>query len=160
MLSQFHRYPSTSGRDIRFSKLAIDSNMKGTDTLAIPRGLALTVNADYDGDKTQSRLLFAGSDYASYEDFKKAYEAAKQVTALDTKIAKNMELWEKRNAESPDTSGDAVVSDILNREPNIIASLMSKANKHSVGYFSNLSTNVRNFMQDIGIDEVAGAGTK
>ena len=71
-----------------------------------------------------------------------------------------MELWEKRNAESPDTSGDAVVSDILNREPNIIASLMSKANKHSVGYFSNLSTNVRNFMQDIGIDEVAGAGTK
>ena len=160
LLSQFHRYPSTSGRDVRFSKLAIDSNMKGTDTLAIPRGLALTVNADYDGDKTQSRLLFAGSDYASYEDFKKAYEAAKQVTALDTKIAKNMELWEKRNAESPDTSGDAVVSDILNREPNIIASLMSKANKHSVGYFSNLSTNVRNFMQDIGIDEVAGAGTK
>lgn len=163
LMTQYHRYPSTSSRDIRFSRLSIDTNLTNDDTLEIARGLALTANADYDGDKSTTRLLFAGSNYSNYNDFQEAYRAAEQVTRLDDEVARLMEEWERNNNKNkggPDLSGDSVVKDEANKIPNIVASIMSKVNKQNVGYFSNLSTNTRNFMQELGIDEIKKAGTR
>jgi hypothetical protein len=70
-----------------------------------------------------------------------------------------MEMWH-RNQKPSSSKEEAFLADMKNRGANSLAGLMSKSNKQYVGQFSNASTNIRNFMSDIGMDETENAGTK
>lgn len=166
LLAQIHRYPSTSGRDIRFTNLKIDDTLSD-DAMSITRGAALTVNADYDGDKMWKRIMGLTADTDKYEDYEKMMQGVQLLTELDTKVAEHMAEWDKKDAEAKAANPDkavedreAYIQDLMDRNPNLLASLMSKSNKKYVGMFSNVSTNMRNAMQDMGLDEATNPNSR
>lgn len=175
LLGQAHRYPSTSGLDIRHTKIGVD-NQLSRDAISLSAGLSATINADYDGDKIWQRLSFLNSDYNSFEEFQKAYSAASDLTEMDRKIAAHMENWVKadedkllrqenekeadyiaRQNKAIDEEIDGYVKAMSSPDQGKLASIFNKSNKEYVGKFSNISTNVRTFMQDAKMDE-SGAG--
>lgn len=166
LLAQIHRYPSTSGRDIRFANLKIDDTLSD-DAMSITRGAALTVNADYDGDKMWKRIMGLTADTEDYESYEKMMQGVKLLTDLDTKVAAHMAEWDRAQAEADaadpnkeQKAKEKYIEDLANRDPNLLASLMSKSNKKYVGMFSNVSTNVRNAMQDMGLDEATSPNSR
>lgn len=166
LLAQIHRYPSTSGRDIRFANLKIDDTLSD-DAMSITRGAALTVNTDYDGDKMWKRIMGLTADTEDYESYEKMMQGVKLLTDLDTKVAAHMAEWDRAQAEADaadpnkeQKAREKYIEDLANRDPNLLASLMSKSNKKYVGMFSNVSTNVRNAMQDMGLDEATSPNSR
>lgn len=94
LVTQFHRYPSTSGMDIRHGYLTVDDSLeKGT--MAIARGSSLMVNADYDGDKMWLRPVLAQAENLTHEEYIRAYGAISQVAGIESKIAQEMAEWER-----------------------------------------------------------------
>ena len=160
LLGQFHRYPSTNGNDIKFAKVGIDDKNLSNESIAISRGLANTVNADYDGDKMWRRILMASTNFTNLEDYDAAYKAAQEIEKLDAQVAKHMEQWEANKPSSSDTGEESFISDLENKEPNYFSSLISKWNKQYVGQFSNVSTNARNFLEDTGVEQASNGNLR
>lgn len=166
LTTQDHRFPSTSGLDIRYADLMVNDYIGNDDVALVPRGHGLTYNADYDGDKGYAKVL--GVQYSeNFEEYQKIAKAVERIKNQHTEVAKSMVDWENKDSgEDESTKTDrskktlSYISDLKNRKRNVMAGTMSKFNKKYVGQFSNASTNARNFMKDFGMDEFGKAGTK
>ena len=178
---QVHRYPTTSGRDIRHVQIGLDPNLDDN-AIGISAGLAATINADYDGDKLWQRLMLDGN-YNNYEEFQQAMAGQEQMMETDAKISAIMHEWatskrmaeqavekelnelqakdendltpeeisRKKELENKRTSG--FITDLSDRRRNLAATLLAKSNFYHVGYFSNVNTRARNFLTSSGMDE-------
>ena len=152
IVSQFHRYPSTSGMDVRHSYLGINDNL-ADGTIAVGRGTSLEVNADYDGDTVQAIMALMGSNFDSYDEFKKAYSASRDIAKLESEISKEMFEWEQAQSNLNDAASERekqennLVKEISKRYEVEFGAIMSKYNKDYVGKFSNISTNIRRSSQ-------------
>ena len=170
LLSQVHRYPSTSGMDVHHSYLGIQEDL-ADGVMAITRGTAQLFNGDFDGDKNQVRVQFGSQNFESYEDYKEAYLAADEITQIESKIAAHMEEWERKKSEldnitkndiekekkaNKDKQIKDLVQEIMNPDSDRFAAVMSRANKEYVGKFSNVSTNIRRAKNLMGMDSVNG----
>lgn len=158
LTSQFHRFPSTSGNDIRYSSLKINDAIGNKSGMLINRGNARTVNGDYDGDHTPIRLM--GLDFAdNYREYFDATKGADLVKANHTEVARKMEDDEK----SGDYGGHNVdkqvkmVKEMSNGAIDQFAGIASKTNKKYVGMFSNQSAAFRNYAKAFDLDEVGAA---
>lgn len=158
LTSQFHRFPSTSGNDIRYSSLKINDAIGNKSGMLINRGNARTVNADYDGDHTPIRLM--GLDFAdNYREYFDATKGADLVKANHTEVARKMEDDEK----SGDYGGHDVdkqvkmVKEMANGAVDQYAGIASKTNKEYVGKYSNQSAAFRNYAKAFDLDEVGAA---
>ena len=167
LVTQFHRYPSTSGMDIRHGYLTVNDSLEDG-VMAISRGASQEVNGDYDGDKMWLRPVLAQAESLTREEYMKAYGAASQVADVEAKIAKEMAEWERaKDAEVKDETKqqDAFIDDIYGkngegRGNNRLAAIMSKHNKQYVGQFSNAATFFRRSMSQLGMDSIRGEAGK
>ena len=171
LLSQSHRYPSTSGLDIHNSYLGLN-NKVSDGTVAIGRGQSMLFNADYDGDTIQNWLTMAGfrnSEFngeEGFEQYKKGFEAAQKLAESESQIAKHLAKWEEKNNEgdidtkiAEDTK--ALVASVGGKSKVIdISAFMSKYNKQYVGQLSNPYTNYRRSKKKIGYGEIGVNATK
>ena len=158
MTGQFHRYPSTSGNDMRYTNLKINDEIGNESGIMINRGLAKTVNGDFDGDHVPIRAM--GLDYSdNYEKYFQATQGAKLVRDMHTEVARGMEAAEEGEGYGGHDvdKQKAMVSDYANRKNNQVAGLMSKYNKKYVGRFSNQSTAARGFARAFDLDEIGAA---
>ena len=163
LVTQAHRYPSTSGLDWHGAFLGLN-NRVDEGTVSVGRGLALMYNADYDGDTNQFRLANMGSSFKTFEAFNSAYQAATEVSEIEAKVAKHMAKWEEAKTKSgektKDEEAEALVEQVSKSNEAQFAGVMSKFNKGYVGRFSNLSTNMRNSKELIGFGKLGDNATE
>lgn len=151
------RYPSTSGRDMRYANLKVNDEIGNEKAMLVSRGMAATFNGDFDGDKIRARImgLQYGNDFHSYYQ---AAQGAQEMKAYHTAVAKRMEalneaadIYPERDVEKT----NRMVSLLGDKKKDFVAGLMSKKNKKYVGQFSNINTNARNLLEGLDEDEVA-----
>ena len=163
LVTQAHRYPSTSGLDWHGAFLGLN-NRVDEGTVSVGRGLALMYNADYDGDTNQFRLANMGSSFKTFEAFNSAYQAATEVSEIEAKVAKHMAKWEEAKTKSgektKDEEAEALVEQVSRSREAQFAGVMSKFNKGYVGRFSNLSTNMRNSKALMGFGKLGENATE
>lgn len=168
LYSHFHRYPSTSGTDIRHSRIQLTDNEELTRSgaIVVPRGIAYVVNADYDGDKgAKDNIGMYGSRKMSDKQIKNELAAIELLTQRDDAIASKAASYDSEDWGARPTEKE--ISNNFDREfskegkaIDIATTIPSKMNKKWIGFFSNINTNFRNFMQDSHLDNTFQGGTK
>ena len=153
-----HRYPSSSGLDMIFSKIKSDSSIAiGAYRSAL--GLQLRKNEDNDGDKAQVYFPWL-KHKLSNGDFSEAYKQMQRTEQFDHQVSNLLGIKRLQSYQNDvlDSKEETNYNDIFgNYENNLfrnVETLLSKVNKDKTGPFSNYSTAVRNILKKYKMDEL------
>lgn len=153
--AMFHRYPSTSGLDERFTDLFINSGLS-QGTIKAGLGILRAANGDSDGDHVYAALTTFGKGIT-----KSIFKDLDDLQSAQTRISEAVASVEAKDIVGYENNigGIAVPTEAFqnasNKEADVSSSILAKMNKSKVGVLSNLSTAARTILKDMGLDEIS-----